>query len=323
MSHLEEGLLHAVLDGEIPSQELAPIQAHLASCAECRSRLEQESQLLREAEGLVEALEVPAGEAGSRPAPGHTVRPPWGRRLAWAASLLAAVGLGYFARGVAPPASTPAVQVSAAARPSDSGSVLGSTSRRAEEPSPAIPPRVAPRRATASPAVPPPGRAPVASPAAAPKLEEKNTSTALDATVAGATIANSSLRADSAIAAREGQAAPASAIARRNSPALGRLREGVAFAQLKAAPQPALAPPEPVSLPDAVRRLGGSLRLVDGLVPLRLEAQGQTIRVVYAVAQGELVLSQQLIDGRVAYQLIAPAGFSADSLAKLRSRVRE
>jgi len=62
---------------------------------------------------------------------------------------------------------------------------------------------------------------------------------------------------------------------------------------------------------------------VEGLVPLRLEAQGPTVRVVYSVAQGELVLSQQLIDGRVSFQLIAPPGFPTDSLGKLRARVRE
>jgi hypothetical protein len=59
------------------------------------------------------------------------------------------------------------------------------------------------------------------------------------------------------------------------------------------------------------------------MVPLRLEAQGQTVRVVYATAQGELVLSQRLVDGRIEVTLLAPAGFSPDSLARLRSKVRE
>ncbi|HEY9383955.1 MAG TPA: zf-HC2 domain-containing protein, partial [Gemmatimonadales bacterium] len=66
MSHLEEGLFHALLDGEVPSDQLGPIQAHLASCAECRERLEQERQLLAEAAGLVEVLEVPV-EARAHP----------------------------------------------------------------------------------------------------------------------------------------------------------------------------------------------------------------------------------------------------------------
>jgi hypothetical protein len=58
-------------------------------------------------------------------------------------------------------------------------------------------------------------------------------------------------------------------------------------------------------------------------VPARLEAQGATVRVVYSVAQGELVLSQQLVDGRLTFVLIAPQGFAPDSLTRLRARVRE
>jgi anti-sigma factor RsiW len=59
MSHLDPGLLHELLDGEIPSSELAPIQAHLASCEECRARLENARQLQLDADGLVAAIEVP------------------------------------------------------------------------------------------------------------------------------------------------------------------------------------------------------------------------------------------------------------------------
>jgi len=137
-------------------------------------------------------------------------------------------------------------------------------------------------------------------------------------------IATGKVLLDSAAAAGQAKAAAPAAADRAVTPELGRLRAGSeAFARLSAAPPATLAPPEPVTLPDAVRRLGGSLRLVDGLVPLRLEAQGQSIRVVYALAQGELVLAQRLIDGRVVFQLIAPPGFPADSLGKLRARVRE
>jgi hypothetical protein len=36
-----------------------------------------------------------------------------------------------------------------------------------------------------------------------------------------------------------------------------------------------------------------------------------------------LVLQQQLIDGRVVFQIIPPPGFPADSLARLQARVKE
>jgi hypothetical protein len=79
----------------------------------------------------------------------------------------------------------------------------------------------------------------------------------------------------------------------------------------------------PITLSDAIGRLGGTLRLIDGLVPIRLEFREPYVRVVYPAAQGELVLQQQLIDGRVVYQLIPPRGFPADSVARLRAKVRE
>ena len=59
MPHLDEGTLHALLDGEIPSAELPPIQAHLGACAECRARLAEEQELLAESDRLIEVLELP------------------------------------------------------------------------------------------------------------------------------------------------------------------------------------------------------------------------------------------------------------------------
>jgi len=315
MSHLEEGLLHALLDGEIASDELPPIQAHLAGCTECRARLEQERRLLAEAEGLVEVLEAPTGAATLPPELKRSARPHWGRRLAWAASVLAAVGLGYVARGAGVARESRQTLANPTEQRTDSGVLAVSTP--AIEPVPAPPAAVfAPRRRGANRAGPAPRDA-ATKPLAEP--EEKGAAERLEkAVVTAATLA------DSAPGARAAQAVAAPAADRAAAPALGRLGEASGgFARLNAARQPLLAPPEPISLPDAVRRLGGSLRLVEGLVPLRLEAQGQSIRVVYALGQGELVLSQQLIDGRVVFQLIAPPGFPADSLARLRARVQE
>ena len=80
---------------------------------------------------------------------------------------------------------------------------------------------------------------------------------------------------------------------------------------------------QPATLPEAMRALGGSLRLIEGLIPERLEILGRTVRVVYGTGFGELLLSQELVDGTVRFTLIPPRGFPADSLARLRGRVRE
>ena len=60
MSHLDDGMIHALLDGEIPSAELPPIQAHLGACAECRARLAEEQELLETSDRLIDLIEVPA-----------------------------------------------------------------------------------------------------------------------------------------------------------------------------------------------------------------------------------------------------------------------
>ncbi len=78
-----------------------------------------------------------------------------------------------------------------------------------------------------------------------------------------------------------------------------------------------------ISFPEALRRLNGSIRLIPGLVPLRLEAIGPFVVVVYPVPRGELRLMQQVVDGQLVHQLIGPRGFPADSLELLRARVRE
>ncbi|HEV8598161.1 MAG TPA: hypothetical protein VGQ69_02265 [Gemmatimonadales bacterium] len=323
MSHLEEGLLHALLDGEVPSPELPPIQAHLASCLQCRERLERERLLLGEADGLVELLEVPA-EGSLRPAPKRSGDVHWGRRLAWAASLVGAVGLGYAARGTRAPHARDEVAVNAAESRADSAPVSPAAQQPTNQP----------RLTPAEPAAPPP-RAAANAFAAKSAVQEQAKAAAADQL--GKVTASSGARRDTAaappatpaarppVAATEGAARARENALRRLGDSQFRLEEVVVTgvnAQASGS-APVLTPPEPIGFADAIRRLGGSLRLIEGLIPLRLEAQGLFVRVVYATAQGELVLSQQLVDGRVEYRLIAPAGFPADSLARLKARVRE
>ena len=78
MPHLDEGVLHAMLDGEITSSDLPPIQAHLDGCPECRARLDEARQLREEADSLVGAIEVPqspGAEVHALPRARYPIRP--------------------------------------------------------------------------------------------------------------------------------------------------------------------------------------------------------------------------------------------------------
>jgi anti-sigma factor RsiW len=106
MSHVDDGALHAYLDGELPPSERARLETHVAECPACRTRLAEERALVERASQLL-GLAQPA----ERPAPPmHQLRRPrfmWRLRvpLAWAASVVLAVGLGYYLGGTdyAPP----------------------------------------------------------------------------------------------------------------------------------------------------------------------------------------------------------------------------
>jgi hypothetical protein len=136
MSHLDEGTLHALLDGELDLHEVKEIQAHIGSCAACGTRLREVKEFHGEADRLVGVLELPTtpsrrtGPADPDPAPygdspvdrrrtprnlsrvsGPVNEPPplllpesagyqrggMIRRMRWAALLLVTVGAGYLA----------------------------------------------------------------------------------------------------------------------------------------------------------------------------------------------------------------------------------
>lgn len=59
MSHLDEGTLHALLDGELDAKEVRQIQAHLGSCTACGTRLQSVKDVLAESDRLVGVLQFP------------------------------------------------------------------------------------------------------------------------------------------------------------------------------------------------------------------------------------------------------------------------
>jgi len=105
MSHVDDGTLHAYLDGELSPAEAQGVEAHVAQCPGCRGRLEEERALTTRAAELLALAAPPDRELP--PFRAGDVRPPirlwWQVRLplAWAATVLLALGIGtYLGRGV-------------------------------------------------------------------------------------------------------------------------------------------------------------------------------------------------------------------------------
>jgi len=100
MSHVDEGTLHAFLDGALPLGEHGQVDAHLAECPDCRQRLAEARALIARADALL-ALAQPA-ERSAPPLHELRRRPLWWRvrwPIAWAASVTLAIGLGWMWRG--------------------------------------------------------------------------------------------------------------------------------------------------------------------------------------------------------------------------------
>jgi hypothetical protein len=105
MSHADDGTLHAYLDGELTALEQAGLESHLAGCPACRARLEEERDLLERAQGLLARAAPPATSPSPvwRAGGGGMARPlPRWLPLAWAASVLLALGGGWLAGGRSP-----------------------------------------------------------------------------------------------------------------------------------------------------------------------------------------------------------------------------
>jgi putative zinc finger protein len=86
MQHLEEGTIHAWLDGALPPDEAAAVEAHARSCAECAAAVAEARGMIAGAARIVSALDIPRGgvlpsaPAAARPAP-YAPRPASGASL--------------------------------------------------------------------------------------------------------------------------------------------------------------------------------------------------------------------------------------------------
>ena len=112
MQHVDEGTLHAFLDGALYEEEQRRVARHIDECPACRTLLETEQQIRERAQELLAddaGREVPippfetvlrrhkeltGSEKPAKPGGHRAVR-----RLSWAASIVLAAGLGWVARG--------------------------------------------------------------------------------------------------------------------------------------------------------------------------------------------------------------------------------
>jgi len=104
MSHVDDGTLHAYLDGELAPAEAQGVAAHVAQCPACRTRVDEERALIARADQLLGLAvppdrQVPPFRAGDSKPPARLW---WRVRLpvAWAATVVLALGVGvYFGSG--------------------------------------------------------------------------------------------------------------------------------------------------------------------------------------------------------------------------------
>ena len=305
MWHPEDGVLHALLDGELTGDARLKVEAHLRSCAECDARFREAKALAVEADSLVNAIDVPPARA-----PGSSRLP--GRRrlrfatLAWAATLVLAAGLGYWGQDTirrAPPTE------------------LREGDRPAARPA---------ARAESIPATPPISKA-------APPADE----TVIDRVTSGEdrprgkeeTLTPAEPESPPAKEGRQAENrarfAEPPAEAQPTAPAVG----GVAAAAERTREDEA-APLgwRTVTMEQAVQVLGGAVRLVDGLTPERFDVGPGTlvpggdptrevVRVVYA--GGGIVLDQQRSDDSAALRRAARYEDAAARALSAQSTTRE
>jgi hypothetical protein len=373
MSHIDDGKLNALLDGELESAEAVAVEAHIAGCAECAKRLAEARRFLAESADLLGALDVPTqtavpeaqprrvsktakeialdldGTTQQSPAIGADLPEPLFRRgsraqperrgfdytsLAWAATIVLAIGVGYLANEVrharegvtgaegnaasrrATPASVPAGSPAAEraaplsrARESGPGAAGGprasATGKAHGPPAAKAPPgegqlRVAGRSATGL------GHKQLAPPARS--VAGVRATPARPTQVAGAVTAAPT--AAGALAPPQQNALEA----RRSQPAAEVAGAGAPSAASGAAPSGAAADRlatsrgtfRHASLEEAVTRLRGAIRLIDGMHSDHVEigpgrevagadSARDVVRVVYGEVGHELVLDQQRV----------------------------
>ncbi|HEY8468024.1 MAG TPA: zf-HC2 domain-containing protein [Longimicrobiales bacterium] len=339
MSHVDEGTLHAYLDGELERVQpgaTATLEGHVAGCEECRARLEEARRLRERASRILEQagsppVDVPPFDVvlrrarGARSAPGAAG--PGHRRpflpLAWAASIALALLGGWWAHDMA--RRTPPATVLFEAAVEAAGDV-------APQPGAAAPPATAGQDAPAS--------APPAAPSLPAQRRPAQRATGSDEVAVQDRLAEPAARsvaasrtAAPAVGAVQGERveafiAPQTAAApdarRGEAP---RIAGGVDVAAPLVAADVSVAGADawtPVDRAEAERRLGGKLILVEGLDVASIEAADSAgaprVRVRQPLGAGvflELVQQRAVAEktAAAAGRAAAPSAPRQDTLA--------
>lgn len=270
MSHLDEGQIHALLDDELDASERRAVEEHLKGCLACREAVEVAKRFLAEADRLVGVLEPPPA---SRPvalgAAQAARRVPLLQRYqwaAWAATLVLAVGLGYYGSEFRSPRAVPSAAPLDGLTAKELGAASSDTTTNATAPVASQAP---------APAGPSPEKA--RRKQAAPTQELVADAEAKDE------VRSEADRRDDNQAAKA--AAPSDPIrVRGNEQAAGQgLRQDKPAEPAGRLAEVPMAPPRTLSteihnppfqrttLEEAVRTLGGSVLLIDGMEPIEVQ----------------------------------------------------
>lgn len=105
MSHVDDGTLNALVDGELDAHQRAPVELHLAACGDCARRVAEATALAQQVTSLLTTLDVSVPPVRRMPAPMPTEapvsRPPVRhspitlRRVVMAAGVLLVAGVSY------------------------------------------------------------------------------------------------------------------------------------------------------------------------------------------------------------------------------------
>ena len=97
MSHVDDGMLHAYLDGALSALDAVRVERHVADCAACQQRLDAARVVIQRAARLLEWAGPPAERAAPPLAELRPYSAPrWQVPVAWAATIVIALGVGVY-----------------------------------------------------------------------------------------------------------------------------------------------------------------------------------------------------------------------------------